>query len=110
MLTLFKSEIFADANYFWLLFFWTNIVWAGVMCYDSLAQERSFKEKKNRQKCICQTSAYLFSFPNFLIYFLNENPWKVQICERKDRAEEEVISGELLPVVVLTHEDYICVM
>lgn len=30
--------------------------------------------------------------------------------EKTVRAEEEVISWELLPVIVLTHEDYICLM
>lgn len=32
------------------------------------------------------------------------------VKEKTVRAEEEVISWELLLVVVLTHEDYICVM
>lgn len=30
--------------------------------------------------------------------------------EKTVRAEEEVISWELLPVGVLNHEDYICIM
>lgn len=32
------------------------------------------------------------------------------VKEKTARAEEEVISWKLLPVVVLTHEDYIYVM
>lgn len=104
MLTLFKSEII-DANYFWLLFFWTNIVWMEVMCYDSSSTRVFIQSKKkettNKNSAIHRNvtedfGVYIFFFFCYLFCFIRKIHRKFRyMSEMTVRPEENVISWKL---------------